>query len=185
VEEPDLRQHQRDRRQRDRDGSAPATTSGTQPDEVLRREDLREGQEAGHRGGEGERQPGTHLAEARVQEPDRRDGEGLEHKQHRATASAVAAGQVAPGDARRLDDVRVVETEPVEHEQQGGAETLDLQAARGLRVEALVDAVRGVGRERRHDRGGNEHQHSERERVRPRPARRQTNQAASGTSTSG
>jgi len=59
VEEPDLRQDDGDRGQRDRDGPAAGDHQRQQPDEVLRREDLREREEAGHRAREGKRQPGT------------------------------------------------------------------------------------------------------------------------------
>ena len=132
MEEPDLREHDRDCRQRDRDRAASRDHERQQPDEVLRREDLREGQEAGDGSGEGERQPGAQLAEARVEEPDGGDRDRLEREQHRGDRVGRAAGQVAAGHTGRLDDVRVVDAEPVEHEQQRRAEALDLQAARGL-----------------------------------------------------
>jgi len=59
VEEPDLREHDRNRRERDRDRAASRHHERQQPDEVLRREDLREGQEACDGSGEGERQTGA------------------------------------------------------------------------------------------------------------------------------
>jgi len=132
VEEPDLGEHERDRRQRNRHRAAPGDHERQQPDEVLRREDLREGEEARDRGGERERQPCAQVAEPRVEDPHRRDREPFEHEQHRSDRVGGAAGQVAPGDAGRLDNVRVVEPEAVERQQHGGAEALDLQAARRL-----------------------------------------------------
>jgi len=168
VEEPDLREHDGDRGQCDRDGTPARDHERQQPDEVLRREDLREGEEAGDRGGKAERQTGAQLADARVEHPDGRDGERLEHEQHRGDGIGRSAREVAARDARRLDDSSVVETGPVEHEQERRAEALDLQASRGLRVEALVDAVRSVGRERRDHRRGDQHQHAERHSGTPR-----------------
>jgi len=168
VEEPDLGEHQDDRHQCDRDRTAAGDHERQEPDEVLRREDLGEGEEAGDRRGEGERQARAQVAEPRIEDPHGRDREPLEHEQDGGNRVGGAAGQVAPGDARRLDDVRVVEPEPVECEQQRGAEALDLQAACGLGVEALVDAMRRVGRERRHYSCRDDHQHAERERRPPR-----------------
>jgi hypothetical protein len=48
VEEPDLREHQRGRRERDRDRLARRDHQRHEPDEVLGREDLREREEAGY-----------------------------------------------------------------------------------------------------------------------------------------
>jgi len=59
VEEPHLREHDGDRGQCDRDGTPTRDHERQQPDEVLRREDLREGEEAGDRGGAAERQTGA------------------------------------------------------------------------------------------------------------------------------
>jgi len=55
VEEPDLGQHEREPRQRDRNRASSGDHERHEPDQVLRREDLREGEEAGHSGGEGKR----------------------------------------------------------------------------------------------------------------------------------
>jgi len=59
VEEPDLGEYQGDRHQCDRDRTAAGDHERQEPDEVLRREDLREGQEACDGSGEGERQTGA------------------------------------------------------------------------------------------------------------------------------
>jgi len=168
VEEPDLGEHDCGRGEPDRDRAAARDDERQQPHEVLRREDLRERQEAGDRGSEGQRQASAQVAEPGVEEPDRGNREGLERQQRAGDRIGCPAGQVAAGDAGRLDDVGVIDAEPVEHQQQGGAEALDLQPARGLRMEALVDPVRRVGRERRDDRRGHEHQRPERERRPPR-----------------
>ena len=96
MEEPDLREHDRDCRQGDRDPAASRDHERQQPDEVLRREDLREGQEAGDGSSEGERQPGAELAEARVQEPDGGDRDGLEREQRRGDRVGRPAGRLRP-----------------------------------------------------------------------------------------
>jgi len=70
VEEPDLGKDDRDRGQDDRDGVPRRHDQRQQPDEVLRREDLREGKEARDRGGERDRQAPVQVARARVQQPD-------------------------------------------------------------------------------------------------------------------
>ena len=55
VEEPDLGEHERDCRQRDGDPAPGEDDQRHEPDEVLRREDLREGEETGHGAGKRER----------------------------------------------------------------------------------------------------------------------------------
>jgi len=55
VKEPDLREHERRCRERERDRAAGNDHEREQPDQVLRREHLREGEEAGDRSREPER----------------------------------------------------------------------------------------------------------------------------------
>jgi len=168
VEEPDLCEHERARHEPDRDPSASCQNERQQPDEVLRREDLREGEKAGDRGRERERQLRAEVARARVQPPDRHDCERLERQQAGGDRVGRAAREVPPRDAEGLDDTRVVETELVEHEQERGTEALDLQPTRRLRVEALVDAVGRVRGERRDHGRRDEDEHPEAERSTPR-----------------
>jgi len=144
VEEPDLSQHQRDRRQRGRDD--PGDTSDQhherdEPHQVLGREDLRERQEAGDRSGEGDRQLGPGLASTGIEHPDGGDRGRLEDECRRSDCVRQRAAQVPPGDAGRAHDVGVVEPEPVEQEQQRGAEALDLKPARRLGAKAGGDPL--------------------------------------------
>jgi len=167
VEEPHLGQHEGDRGKGDRNGVSGDDDQRQQPDQVLRREDLRERDEAGDCSRERDREPPAQVACPRVERPHGHDRRGLEHHQERRDRVRRPAREVPAGDARRLDHPCVVEAQPVEHEQDGGAEALDLEAARGLCVEALVDAVRGVRRERR-DRGRRaDDEHAERDQHAP------------------
>jgi len=159
VEEPHLREDERGRRERDRRDSSRTADENHQrhePDEVLRREDLRERDEAGHGGGEGERQSGPRIPHACVQRPDGGDRERLEHQARDRDRVRRAAEEIAAGHAGRANHVCVVEAEAVKKEKDGGAEALDLQAALGLRAEALEDTVRRVDGEGR-DHGGCDH----------------------------
>jgi len=129
VEEPRLRENEREGRQRHGDPASREHDQRHQPDEVLRRKDLREREKAGDRSGEGNRQASTRVSRPRVQEPDRHNRHRFEHEGQDGNGVGQRPAQVAPGDARRLDDLGVVEPEPVCRQQHRGAEALDLKTA--------------------------------------------------------
>ena len=116
VEEPGLREDERERRQRDCGPAPREHDQRHQPDEVLGREDLREGEKARDRGGEGERQAGPRVSHARVQKPRGKDGERLQHERRNRGRIGQRPAQVPSGDSGRLDHPRVIEPEPVGRE---------------------------------------------------------------------
>jgi len=172
VEEPHLREDERDRGERNRRhprGTVDEHHQRHEPHHVLRREHLREREEAGDRGGERERKPFTRVAHACVEDPDGRHRDCLYDERKERERVGRGAAELAAGDAGRLDHTGVVESDPVEEQEERRAQALDLEAALGLGAEARVDAVCVVGGERRDDRRRHDHQHGERRGDAPRP----------------
>jgi len=138
VEVPALRQRERGDEQNGRNDTAEGSERD-QPHEILRREHLGEGQEAGD--ARGEEQPGLDPA-AEHDEPRRERGNHCEHGAHRRQRVRETAGEVTRHRGRSPHHRGVVEPEPVGGEQNARAEALRVQCTPDLRVDAVPDAAR-------------------------------------------
>jgi len=164
VEEPELREDQGE------SGQHPChrleeEDERNEPDEVLRREEPGEGEEACDRRGKGKSEAPRIVAAAQIEPRDRHDGQNLcDRAQHgqrlRQRADEIVRDRV-PG---AMHDRGAVEAQPVGDGEQRAAEALDLQRASSLRAEALGEPVRRSNQERNDEESGD---HSGREQSTP------------------
>ena len=164
MEEPDLAEDQRGRKQRARGrpgSSRHEQDERDQPHEVLRREEAVEDEEAGGSCREGEREPLWISSHAGIEGPHGRDGRELEHRHERRDGIRKGAREIAGHRTRRAPhDGRVVQPQPVGGQERRSAQALDLKAPRVLRMEAVPEPARRKQGERRdherHDPAENE-----------------------------
>ena len=179
VEVPGLREHERGDEQ---DARRDAAERGErdQPDEVLRREHLRERQEAGDARREGD----PRSTPPRAREPARRQRAQRRPRARRSRSRARPAGR-RRGRARRAG-ARATTCASYQPSRSAARSTLAprlsvCSAAPDLRVEAVPDAARRE-REPRHDEHGGGGGERDQRPGATRPALRQSQTSASGTS---
>jgi hypothetical protein len=156
VEEPQLRQDQRRRKQRRRDCSERRRNQWNErdePDGVLRGEKAGEDQEAGdrrsRRGHESLRAEGATGEEPR----DEQNSADLNDPCGHGDRIRERAGEIAgKGERGAADDLGVVRAELVRGEEHRAPEALDLQRALGLCLSAAPETVPADERKRAHHR---------------------------------
>ena len=136
MEEPQLPEHECGGEQRRGDkarGRRDQGDEGEQPDEVLRRDEPGEREEARDRGGGGEDQPLARRFSSDEEPGDPEDRGRLKHARRGRERIGKRAGEI-PRERRRraADDPRFVTAEAVGGEEHRAAEALDLERALSL-----------------------------------------------------
>jgi len=118
----------------------------------LRRDEPREGHEAGERGGARHDQPLSARSPADVEQGGKQDRRHLQEGRHHRERIRERSLEVArERGGRAADDGGVVDAEPVGRRQDRTAEAFQLERTARLRVETLPQAVPANDRER-HER---------------------------------
>jgi len=129
----------------------------------LRRDEAVEDEEPGDRRGRCENEAFGPARAARVEPPDRGNGRRLKERRDRGERVRERAGEISRRRSRgTAHDRRRIQAELVAREQDARAEALDLQAARGLGVEAVPEPAGREDGERQDDERGDGREHAER-----------------------
>src|SRR5918992_1171872 len=154
VEEPEPAEEQRTAEERGGDNAGYAGDERhdrDQPDEVLRREEPGEGEKGGQRRRRTDDKSLAVRTAAREQDGSRSDRQPIRE----------SAGEVpGQGGGRAGDDLGLVQAETVSRQQNGSAQTLDLERTTALCLDAVDETVPAEDGERpdQHDRSGDERQ---------------------------